>query len=179
MEWKTKVRLFPLRSDGFHPLPHAWDWPQFSRTTVRSWSSSFMLMVAMAPSLNSNDVPPSITMQASQHRERTQTLLAKPLCRLFEKTLLTIGSLTLYRRCLSSGANTSDSLYLSVTFSINSGFNGIFKNAWDFPIFKTSSTACSSSLLMLYDQALDPVPVQMLSPELFCFSHGPLSTDIS
>lgn len=33
-----------------------------------------MLMVAMAPSLNSNEVPPSTTMQASQHRERTLTL---------------------------------------------------------------------------------------------------------
>lgn len=28
-------------------------------------------------------------------------------------------------------------------------------------------------------QALDPVPVQMLSPEFFCFSHGPSSTEIS
>lgn len=28
-------------------------------------------------------------------------------------------------------------------------------------------------------QALDPVPVQMLRPELFCFSQGPLSTEIS
>lgn len=33
-----------------------------------------MLIVAMAPSLNSNEVPPSITMQASQQRERTHTL---------------------------------------------------------------------------------------------------------
>ncbi|KAG7240898.1 hypothetical protein INR49_023472 [Caranx melampygus] len=43
-------------------------------STVRSWSSSLMLIVAMAPSLNSKDVPPSTTMQASQHRERTHTL---------------------------------------------------------------------------------------------------------
>lgn len=33
-----------------------------------------MLIVAMAPSLNSKEVPPSTTMQASQHRERTHTL---------------------------------------------------------------------------------------------------------
>lgn len=33
-----------------------------------------MPIVAMAPSLNSNEVPPSTTMQASQHRERTLTL---------------------------------------------------------------------------------------------------------
>lgn len=47
---------------------------QFSRTTVLSWSSSLVLIVAMAPSLNSKEVPPSTTMQASQHRERTHTL---------------------------------------------------------------------------------------------------------
>lgn len=47
---------------------------QSSRSTVRSWSASLMLIVAMAPSLNSKDVPPSTTMQASQHRERTHTL---------------------------------------------------------------------------------------------------------
>lgn len=49
-------------------------WSQSSRSTVRSWSASLMLIVAMAPSLNSKDVPPSTTMQASQHRERTHTL---------------------------------------------------------------------------------------------------------
>lgn len=48
--------------------------PQPSRTTVRSRSSSLVLMVAMAPSLNSKDVPPSTTMQASQQRERTHSL---------------------------------------------------------------------------------------------------------
>lgn len=47
---------------------------QSSRTTVRSRSALFRLIVAMAPSLNSNDVPPSTTMQASQQRDLTHTL---------------------------------------------------------------------------------------------------------
>lgn len=42
-------------------------------------------------------------------------LLAKPLCRLLEKTRFTMGSRMLKRRRRSSGLKTSDSLYWSVT----------------------------------------------------------------
>ena len=45
-----------------------------SRSTVRSSSSFSINIEAMAPSLNSKEVPPSTTMHASQHRERTHTL---------------------------------------------------------------------------------------------------------
>ena len=48
-----------------------------SRSTVRSSSSLLINMEAIAPSLNSKEVPPSTTMQASQQRERTQTLSRK------------------------------------------------------------------------------------------------------
>ena len=137
-------------------------------------------------------------------------LLAKPRCRLLEKTLLTMGSLMLYSKRLSSGLNTRDSLYSSVTehtnhqeikhtaqkctttklmrstdspFWMKLWLSGISRAVWDFPedrhivclsvksgdlesnllyfrlqrqnlqphipIFRTSSTACSASLLML------------------------------
>lgn len=45
-----------------------------SRSTVRSSSSLLIIIEAIAPSLNSKEVPPSTTIQASQQRERTQTL---------------------------------------------------------------------------------------------------------
>lgn len=51
-------------------------------------------------------------------------------------------------------------------------------NKWPvgiFPTFDTSNVEMKSSIY----HALDPVPVQMLSPELFCFSQGPSSTEIS
>lgn len=89
-------------------------------------------------------------------------LLAKPLCRLLEKTRLMMGSLTLYNRRVSSGLNTRDSLYSSVTestqttssntvkhtrpeevqhnrkmfnspFSIKLRLSGISSPVWDFP----------------------------------------------
>lgn len=41
--------------------------------------------------------------------------LAKPLCRLLENTLLTIGSLILKKSLSSSGPKIRDSLYVSVT----------------------------------------------------------------
>lgn len=45
-----------------------------SSRTVHSESSVSINIEAIAPSLNSKDVPPSTTIQASQQRERTQTL---------------------------------------------------------------------------------------------------------
>jgi hypothetical protein len=39
--------------------------------------------------------------------------------------------------------------------------------------------ACSVSLLILKDQEVDPVPVQTVTPELFCFALGSSSTEIS
>lgn len=39
-------------------------------------------------------------------------------------------------------------------------------------IFCVKAAACTY-------HAFDPVPVHTLSPELFCFSQGPSSTDIS
>lgn len=48
-----------------------------SRSTVRSSSSLLIIIEAIAPSLNSKEVPPSTTMQASQQRERTHTLSRK------------------------------------------------------------------------------------------------------
>lgn len=45
-----------------------------SSRTVHSASSVSITIEAIAPSLNSKDVPPSITIHASQQRERTQTL---------------------------------------------------------------------------------------------------------
>lgn len=128
---KAKDKYFPLNTSTCEhcSLERYSDLSQFSNTTVRSWSSSLMLIVAIAPSLNSKEVPPSTTMQASQQRERTHNLkaekkktqndqrlqlqhrlidvvlclrlvittdfVAKPLCRLLEKTLFTMGSLTL------------------------------------------------------------------------------------
>lgn len=74
---KAKNWYFPFNTVGWRETSQmscALDSSQFSRRTVRSSSSSLMLIVAMAPSLNSNEVPPSTTMQASQHRERTHTL---------------------------------------------------------------------------------------------------------
>lgn len=45
-----------------------------SNRTVHSESSVSISIEAIAPLLNSKDVPPSTTIQASQQRERTQTL---------------------------------------------------------------------------------------------------------
>lgn len=149
---KAKDKYFPLNTSTCEhcQFERQSDLSQFSNTTVRSWSSSLMLIVAIAPSLNSKEVPPSTTMQASQQRERTHNLkaekekktqndqrlqlqhrlidvvlclrlmittdfVAKPLCRLLEKTLFTMGSLMLQNKRLSSGLNTRDLLYSSVT----------------------------------------------------------------
>lgn len=49
----------------------------YSRITVRSSSSLLIIIEAIAPSLNSKEVPPSTTMQASQQRDRTHTLSRK------------------------------------------------------------------------------------------------------
>lgn len=49
-----------------------------SSRTVHSESSVSISIEAIAPSLNSKDVPPSTTIQASQQRERTQTFEEKP-----------------------------------------------------------------------------------------------------
>lgn len=57
-----------------------------SRRTVHSESSVSINIEAIAPSLNSKDVPPSTTIQASQQRERTQTL-QKPIRKLPQNSL--------------------------------------------------------------------------------------------
>lgn len=74
-----------------------------SSRTVHSASSVSIIIEAIAPSLNSKDVPPSITIHASQQRERTQTFEEKPRCWLLEKTLFTIGSRILKNIFGSSG----------------------------------------------------------------------------
>lgn len=76
---KAKDKYFPLNTSTCEhcQLERYSDLSQFSNTTVRSWSSSLMLIVAIAPSLNSKEVPPSTTMQASQQRERTHNLKAE------------------------------------------------------------------------------------------------------
>lgn len=51
-----------------------------SSTTVHSASSVSIIIDAIAPSLNSKDVPPSTTIHASQQRERTHTFEEKPRC---------------------------------------------------------------------------------------------------
>lgn len=74
-----------------------------SRSTVRSSSSFSINIEAMAPSLNSKEVPPSTTMHASQHRERTHTFEVKQRWRLLEKILFAIGSRILKSIFGSSG----------------------------------------------------------------------------
>lgn len=64
-----------------------------SSRTVHSASSVSIIIEAIAPSLNSKDVPPSTTIHASQQRERTQTL-QKPKKVSFHKQLKKIKYFT-------------------------------------------------------------------------------------
>lgn len=106
------IKIFDTCGGQKHPLKTslvfgALDSSQFSRRTVLSWSSSAMLIVAMAPSLNSNEVPPSTTMQASQQRERTHTLRRQRHNSIQNAAILT--ATLLWQLLFSFGSDTEES----------------------------------------------------------------------